>query len=403
MLARRWLAGAALALCVGCGNPAEFEWHEAAQEERGQPSPFAAQPEEPEPGAADQTAANPSAPGKSAPGETAPDRPAADKPADAPPKPKSIQLKMPGTSFAGPLPELTADEQTLAKMLRGDVEHLAGTIGERNPPRYPQMAAAADFLEAELRGAGYQPRRQTFQCKGKACDNLEAELPGSRQADQIVVVGAHYDTNPGTPGADDNGSGLAGLLALARRLAAARPERTLRFVAFANEEAPYFQTELMGSLVYARRCRERKENVVAMLSLETIGYYSDEPGSQKYPLPFNVFYPSTGNFIGFIGNLESGDLVKQVVAKFRASARFPSEGSALPDQFDGVGWSDHWAFWQAGYPAVMVTDTALFRNPHYHAAEDTPDKLDYDRMARVVGGLDHVVRDLAKAAAAQRE
>lgn len=390
MLVRRLLAWAALALCAGCGNPAEFEWHETAQEEHEPINPYAAPPEEPEQPAG----------GKAAQADRPPTAGAADKPAaePEPTRPKAMQLKMPGTSFSGPLPELTDDERALAKILRDDVEQLAGTIGDRNIPRYRQLVAAAECVETQLRKAGYQPRRQSFQAKGTPCDNIEAELTGGRQAEEIVVVGAHYDTNPGTPGADDNGSGVAALLALARRLAAARPERTLRFVAFANEEAPYFQTELMGSLVYARGCRERKENVVAMLSLETMGYYSDEAGSQKYPLPFSMFYPSTGNFIGFIGNLDSGDLVKQVVAKFRATARFPSEGSALPDQFDGVGWSDHWSFWQAGYPAVMVTDTALFRNPHYHAAEDTPDKLDYERMARVVGGLDHVVRDLAKAA-----
>jgi Zn-dependent M28 family amino/carboxypeptidase len=175
-----------------------------------------------------------------------------------------------------------------------------------------------------------------------------------------------------------------------------KPARTVRFVAFVNEEAPYFETELMGSLQYARRCKERREKVCAMLSLETIGYFSDDAGSQKYPLPFNVFYPSTGNFIGFIGNIESGDLVKQLVTAFRQGAKFPSEGGALPSQIDGVGWSDHWSFWQMGYPAVMVTDTAPFRYPHYHAAADTPDKLLYDRLALVVGGLETVVRDLGQ-------
>lgn len=384
---RRWLGMAGVLLCVGCGNPAEHEWHEAAMDEHSEISPFAAPPEDPE--AAE--AAKP-APPKSQ------DSPGSSGAAGAS-KPKGVLLKMPGTSFSGPLPALTADQQTLAGMLRGDVEHLAGTIGERNLPHYPQLVAAADFVESELRKAGYEPRRQSFDAKGKPCDNIEAELPGSSLPAEIVVLGAHYDTNPGTPGADDNGSGMAALLALARRLAAARPSRTLRFVAFANEEAPYFQTELMGSLVYARRCRQRKENIVAMLSLETIAYYSDEPGSQKYPLPFNMFYPSVGNFIGFIGNVDSAELVKQAVETFRGAVQFPSEGGALPDQIDGVGWSDHWAFWQVGYPAVMVTDTAPFRNPHYHAATDTPDKLDYDRMARVVAGLDAVVRDLAQAKA----
>jgi Zn-dependent M28 family amino/carboxypeptidase len=132
-----------------------------------------------------------------------------------------------------------------------------------------------------------------------------------------------------------------------------------------------------------------------MLSLETIGYYSDAPNSQQYPPPFNLYYPSTGNFIGFVGNEESSRLVEQVVRAFRQHAKFPSEGSAAPSDVPGVGWSDHWSFWQAGYPALMVTDTAPFRYPHYHLSSDTPDKLDYDRMARVVDGLQAVIGDLA--------
>lgn len=171
--------------------------------------------------------------------------------------------------------------------------------------------------------------------------------------------------------------------------------RSVRFVLFVNEEPPFFQTEQMGSLVYARRCRQRNERVTAMLSLETIGYYSDKKGSQQYPAPFNMFYPDTGNFIGFIGNIESKSLIKQATAGFRRHAKFPSQGGAIPDAVAGVGWSDHWAFWQAGYPALMVTDTAPFRYPYYHDPRDKPGRLDYERMARVVEGLENVVADLA--------
>jgi hypothetical protein len=147
----------------------------------------------------------------------------------------------------------------------------------------------------------------------------------------------------------------------------------------------------MGSVRYARRCRQRDEQIVAMLSLETIGYYSDAPGSQQYPFPFGLLYPSEGNFIGFVGNVSSGDLVRTAIGAFRQHARFPSEGAAVPASIQGVGWSDHWSFWQVGYPGIMVTDTAPFRYPHYHRREDTPDKVDYARMARVVAGLEHVV------------
>ena len=150
----------------------------------------------------------------------------------------------------------------------------------------------------------------------------------------------------------------------------------------------------MGSRVYARRSHERGERIVAMLSLETIGYYSEAKGSQKYPFPFGLLYPSRGNFIAFVGNTRSADLVRACIHRFRQEAQFPSEGAALPGAIEGVGWSDHWAFWQEDYPALMVTDTAPFRYPHYHSIEDTPDKLDYERLARVTEGLEKVIRSL---------
>jgi hypothetical protein len=186
---------------------------------------------------------------------------------------------------------------------------------------------------------------------------------------------------------------IAGAAALAALVVLA-----LRFVAFANEERPYYHTETMGSLVYARRCRERDEKITAMLSLETVGYYSDQPGSQKYPPGLGSFYPGAGNFIGFVGNLGSGRLVARCAAGFRRHTAFPCEGARAPAWLPGISWSDHWAFWQVGYPAVMVTDTAPFRYPHYHCATDTPDRIDYDKMARVTAGLGRVIEDLVGSA-----
>jgi len=154
----------------------------------------------------------------------------------------------------------------------------------------------------------------------------------------------------------------------------------------------------MGSVRYARRSRERGENIVAMLSLETIGYYSDTPGSQHYPFPLSLFYPSTGNFLAFVSNLKSRSLLHDAIATFRRHARFPSDGVAAPAAIPGVDWSDHGSFWAAGYPALMVNDTAPYRYPHYHRESDTPDKVDYERLARVVTGLAVVVRTLAGAA-----
>jgi Zn-dependent M28 family amino/carboxypeptidase len=306
-----------------------------------------------------------------------------------------VILKMPGESFSGKLPALTAAESEITKALRADVELLAGKIGERNVTKYDKLVAAAAFLEKTLAGAGYKVERQTYRVRGRDCVNLAAEITGSTRPAEILIIGAHYDSVVGAPGANDNSSGVAGVLALARSFAKAKPARTLRFVFFTNEEPPWFQTEAMGSLVYAKRCREQKENIVAMLSLETIGYFSDEKDSQKYPAPFNLVYPSTGNFIGFVGDVKSGPLVSRVVTSFRKHAKFPSEGAAVPAEIVGVGWSDHWSFWQADYRALMVTDTAPFRYPHYHAKDDTPDKLDYERMARVVSGLEKVIAELA--------
>lgn len=302
-------------------------------------------------------------------------------------------VRMPGRSFTGPAPALSPDEAKLRDELSADVRMLAGEIGERNTARYPQLQAAADYIERAFTSAGFQPRRDSYQVAGKQCDNIEVEIRGSSE---IVVIGAHYDSVFGCPAADDNGTGVAALLALARRFAGQQTTRTLRFVAFPNEEQPHFLKSEMGSLVYAGRCKERGDNVVAMMSLETIGYFSDAAHSQRYPLPgLNLFYPNKGNFIAFVGNVASRRLVRDTIWSFRQHATIASEGAALPGEIPGVGWSDHWSFWQNGYPAVMVTDTAPFRYPHYHEPTDTPDKLEYDSMARVVSGVEHVVRELA--------
>lgn len=308
-------------------------------------------------------------------------------------------LRMPGRSFRGPLPPLTPQQTALAEELHRDVDMLAGIIGPRNVLYEKGLEKARTFVERSLCDAGYDVHAQEFKVFGVTCANLEVEIRGASKPEEIVVIGAHYDSVDDSPAANDNASGVVAVLALARRFAheSTQPARTLRFVLFVNEEPPHFQTADMGSLVYARACRARGDKIVAMLSLETIGYYSDAPGSQTYPIaPVGWLYPNVGNFIGFVGDYRSRGLVRQAIAAFRANAQFPSEGGALPGWITGVGWSDHWAFWQCGYPGIMLTDTAPFRYPHYHHASDTPDKLDYPRMARVVEGLQAVVADLAK-------
>ncbi len=225
--------------------------------------------------------------------------------------------------------------------------------------------------------------------------NIEAVLKGTSRAGEVVVVGAHYDSFYGLNGADDNGSGVAGVIALARRLACCPQPRTIRFVLFVNEEPPAFWTPDMGSWVYAKGCRAAGDTIVGMLSLESIGCYSDQPGSQHYPPPLGAFFPDTGDFIAFVGNTSSRSLVHECIGTFRGTTPFPSEGAALPGLLPGVGWSDHWSFWKEGYPALMVTATAPYRNERYHTPADRPDTLDYERTARVVEGLEKVVRELA--------
>ncbi len=310
---------------------------------------------------------------------------------------KAPVVRLPGESFRGALPKLTDDEARLAKSLRQSVEKLANDIGERNlHRRYKQLCDTANWLEKSLNDAGYDVERQTFKVDDRDCSNLIVERAGQSHPDEIVLIGAHYDSAFGAPGANDNGSGTAALLELAKRFSKLEPACTLRLVFFVNEEPPHFQSDTMGSLIYARRCKERKENLTAVLSLETIGgYYSDEDGSQNYPPPLGAVLPKTGNFIGFVANVDSGPLVHHVLSSFRKHAQFPSEATSLPGTIQGVGWSDQWSFWEFGYPGVMVTDTAPFRYPHYHRETDTPDKLDYDRLARVVAGLEKVIGDLA--------
>ena len=305
-------------------------------------------------------------------------------------------MRMPGRSFTGLLPPLTPEESTLSARLRTHVTALAETIGDRNIWRPDALEQAARYIEQSLRDAGHTPAAQIYVVGKQSVRNIDVDLPGTSKPHEILVVGAHYDSVPGCPAANDNASGVAALLEIARGLHGQQSARTIRLVAFVNEEPPFFQTEDMGSLVYARRCRQRNENVIGMLSLETIGYYSDEKGSQQYPFPLNLFYPGTGNFIAFVGNLRSKDFVHDCVRSFREHTSFPSEGAAPPELTSELGWSDHWSFWQTGYPALMVTDTAPFRYSHYHRPTDTPDKLDYDRTARVTSGLLRTIQDLAR-------
>ncbi len=275
---------------------------------------------------------------------------------------------------------------------------LATRIGERHVGRYDSLNATAAYIEQKLRSAGFAVAEQPFEASDKQVKNIIAEKKGRDPKLPILIVGAHYDSVPGTPGANDNASGVAALLELANRLRNVELERTVQFVFFVNEEPPFFHTEEMGSMVYSGKLEDERQQVLGMISLETIGCYSDVAGSQHYPSSLAMLYPDKGNFIGFVGNRGSEPFLKVVVKQFREGAQFPSEGLSAPSEWPGVGWSDHWSFWQSGYPAIMVTDTAPFRYAHYHEPTDTPDQIDFDRMARVVVGMDRVIRKLAASA-----
>ncbi len=323
----------------------------------------------------------------------------------------SYMISMPGKSYSGFSPDLSGPEKEISSGLKSHVEYLAQKIGQRNFLHPKGFRDSADYIETKFSEYGYKPERTSFKADVSLVvsyrdaskdgnfpyDNIVAEIKGVKHPDEIIVIGAHYDSAPldGCRAANDNASGVAAVLELARRFSGRTFDRTVRFTVFPNEEPPFFQTSSMGSYVYAKECKIRKENIVGMFSLETIGYYSDEPGSQNYPYPLNKFYPDKGNFVAFVGNISSRSLVRKSVRTFREKVKFPCEGAALYANIPGVGWSDHWAFWEMEYPALMVTDTAPFRYPYYHTSSDNPDKLDFDKMARVVKGLETVVGEIA--------
>lgn len=283
--------------------------------------------------------------------------------------------------------------------LQDDVAHLAGTIGHRDTRHPKALQDAASWIEHRFRENGLLPRLSSYTvedpCTGAdvLCHNIEAD-PGEATDDDFVLVGAHYDSPPGSPGADDNATGVAALLEIAHHFARAKTRKRLRCVAFVNEEPPWFQTQLMGSWVYAAMARKRGDTLRAMIALESLGYYSDEPGSQAYPPLLSWFYPDKGNFLAVVGNWASRRLVGEVARLLRAGCDLPVEQASLPSLLPGVGWSDHWSFWREGYEALMITDTAAFRSPHYHRATDTPANVEFERFTSAVEGIVATVEDL---------
>jgi len=296
-------------------------------------------------------------------------------------------------------PQLGAAErreiETLEGRLLAHVEMMGRTIGERTLDRPQALQAAATYIQHIWGEQGFAVREEVYEVGARPCANLVAELRGSRDPERTILVGAHYDSPPGSPGANDNATGVAILLEMSRTLRQEAPPVTVRFVAFVNEEPPYFLTESMGSRVHARGARQRGERIEAMLALETLGYYSDTEGSQHYPSPFGAFYPRTGNFVAVVGNFASRPLVVDFMTRFMSATDFPIEGVATFEGVPGISWSDHSSFWTEGYPALMLTDTAPFRYPEYHTAQDVPERLARREFARAAHGIIQAVRRMA--------
>ncbi len=287
----------------------------------------------------------------------------------------------PGESYSGPASQ-PADAD-LASRLRQHVATLAAEPRSLDTPT--TIIATTGYVSEQFRTFGYDVQTQEVL---SPADNLIVEINPSSPDAPTLIVGAHYDTAGSSPGADDNASGVAALLELARVLKPhdGRSSLHVQLIAYANEEPPYFKTGAMGSYVHAQSI-DNPDRIVGMIALESMGYFSDEPGSQNYPFPLNLRYPSTGNFIAFVGTTSSRSFLRETIREFRKHARIPSVGGTMPSVVQGVDWSDHWGYGRVGIPAFMITDTAPFRNPHYHRASDTPETLDYTRLALVVEAL----------------
>ena len=285
------------------------------------------------------------------------------------------------------------------KRLYEHVENLSVRIGSRNFYEYDKLAEAENYIKKILENTGCVYSLQSYEYQGKIFQNIIVTLSGQGSEAGSVVVGAHYDTVLGTPGADDNASAVAVLLELCRLLQDHKPLRTLRFVFFTLEEPPLFRSRYQGSYVYASHLKEKKEAVHAMLCLEMVGYFNNKEGGQAFPVPgMNFLFPTTPNFISIVGNLPSRALVEKVRDSIKRGSTIPVEGIATVPYVPGVDFSDHRSFWKMGYPAVMITDTAFYRNPNYHRETDTIDTLDFVKMASLLKGLVKASVELANAA-----
>jgi hypothetical protein len=299
---------------------------------------------------------------------------------------------------AARVPDAETGLQTLQLRLESHIRAVASRPHNLASPA--DLEAAVRYIETELVSYGLDPEPQVFEVEGRPVRNVEVvfDPADAETAEATLVAGAHYDSASDTPGANDNGTGVAALLEIARALAQnpLKPARRLRLVFFVNEELPYGKTEDMGALRHARRLRRVGEPVMGMIALETIGYFSDVPGSQRLPFPFDQIYPSTGHFVAFVGLPGSIRFLHRATRAFRLVSAFPSAGAVVPAFVEGADLSDHWAYHNLSYPALMVTDTAPYRNPFYHQPYDTPDTVNYGALAHITRGLEATIRNLVE-------
>ncbi|MGB7328256.1 MAG: M28 family peptidase [Rubripirellula sp.] len=296
---------------------------------------------------------------------------------------------------------MNRDHDQIDANLRLHVDRLAGLIGVRTLQKPKTIQATIGYIEGQWSEMGYTSERQCYDAIGDEATNLIVERSGSKRADEIVLLGAHYDTVFSTPGADDNASAVAVMLEVSRLLRDHTGKRTARYVAFACEEPPYFNVDAMGSQHHARQSRGRSDKIVGMLCLEMVGYYSLHKGSQAIPpaIPkwLHRFFPKRGNFLAAVGNMPSWNLNWQFRRGFkRGTRRMPLFSICLPEKVNEIRLSDNSSFWDQGYPALMLTDTSYLRNPNYHQATDTPETLDYPRMTDVTLGVAAAMRRLLR-------
>lgn len=282
------------------------------------------------------------------------------------------------------------DLKIIKNNLYHHVDVLSQKIGERNSYNYTALERAYKYIIETMRSSSFHIKDLEYRHEQLTFHNIVAEKIGNKYPEEIIIIGAHYDTVYNSPGADDNASGIAALLEFIRLYDAYKNQRTMRFVAFTLEEPPFYSTSKMGSHVYAQICKELQENIITMVSLEMLAYFTNKNKSQQYPHPDMVaLYPDRGNFIGIVGDEKSKLIVEKITQTVKNYSNIPVESLVAHRAVPGVSLSDHASFWNFGYKAIMVTDTAFYRNPHYHRSDDTIDTLNFKYFSKLVLGLYH--------------